>query len=334
LSETQPDNPQGVIEQIETSSLANSNRKAPRSPWRVLPNLVKTGSGFLRRRDLHKIRKHLQAEENLFQSKIPLDPSTSKSDFNVEAESQPLRKEVSDFHERKPKRKSVWRRVWPLIPWLVAGVSLYLLSQGANRETALTSDAGLGDEGQAAWESILLDQEKTIRRLKEQLMDLRGNLRENREDADGSRLDSKEYRDEVFQLALRYQNEIDALQQTLVEHETAVRNLQAQLTTTQRDAEQYKELAALVVPPPDPKAPEAISGKVITVNSRYAFIVVDVGSRHGVCTGQGVQFFKNGKVITRGKVEQVYPGVAGVSLFDALGFSEIIEGDHVIVERG
>ncbi|HPW77421.1 MAG: hypothetical protein BWY44_01040 [Candidatus Omnitrophica bacterium ADurb.Bin292] len=334
MSETQPDNPQGVIEQIETSSLANSNRKAPRSPWRVLPNLVKTGSGFLRRRDLHKIRKHLQAEENLFQSKIPLDPSTSKSDFNVEAESQPLRKEVSDFHERKPKRKSVWRRVWPLIPWLVAGVSLYLLGQGANRETALTSDAGLGDEGQAAWESILLDQEKTIRRLKKQLMNLKGNLQENREDAGGSRLDPKEYRDEVFQLALRYQNEIDALQQTLVEHETAVRNLQAQLTTTQRDAEQYKELAALVVPPPDPKAPEAISGKVITVNSRYAFIVVDVGSRHGVCTGQGVQFFKNGKVITRGKVEQVYPGVAGVSLFDALGFSEIIEGDHVIVERG
>jgi len=334
LSETQPDNPQGVIEQIETSSLANSNRKAPRSPWRVLPNLVKTGSGFLRRRDLHKIRKHLQAEENLFQSKIPLDPSTSKSDFNVEAESQPLRKEVSDFHERKPKRKSVWRRVWPLIPWLVAGVSLYLLGQGANRETALTSDAGLGDEGQAAWESILLDQEKTIRRLKEQLMDLRGNLRENREDAGGSRLDPKEYRDEVFQLALRYQNEIDALQQTLVERETALRDLRAQLAMTQRNVEKYRQLAVIAVPPSDLEDTGTVSGKVIAVNSRYAFVVVDVGSRHGVRTGQGVRFLKNEKVITRGKIEQVYPGVAGVSLFNALSFSEITEGDHVIVERG
>lgn len=334
MSETRPDNPQGVMERTETSSPANSNRKAPRSPWRVLPYLVKTSSRFFRKRDLHKIREHLRVEENLVQLKIPLDPCTSKSDFNIDVEPQHLQEKTSDFHKRKPNRKFAWRGVWILIPWLVAGASLYLLGQGTDRELALIPDAGLGNEDRATWENILLDQEKTIRHLKEQLMDLRGNLQESREDADGSRLDSKEYRDEVFRLALRYQNEIDTLQQTLVQRETTLRDLGAQLAMTQRDAEQYKELAALSVMPSAPEAPETISGKVITVNSRYAFIIVDVGSRHGVRTGQGVQFFKNGKVITRGKVEQVYPGVAGVSLFNALGLSEIIEGDHVIVERG
>ncbi len=334
MSETRPDNPQGVMEQAETSSLANSNRKAPRSSWRVLPYLVKTSSRFLRKRDLHKIREHLRTEEKLVQLKIPLAPCTSKSDFNIDAGPQHLQEKASDSHERKPGRKSAWRGVWVLIPWLVAGASLYLWVQGTDRGLALIPDAGLGNEGQAAWENILLNQEKTIRQLKEQLMDLRGNLQERREDAVVSRLDSKEYRDEVFRLALRYQNEIDTLQKTLVQRETTLRDLGTQLAMTQRDAEQYKELAAVAVTPSAPEAPETISGKVITVNSRYAFIIVDVGSRHGVRTGQGVQFFKNGKVITRGKVEQVYPGVAGVSLLNALGLSEIIEGDHVIVERG
>lgn len=224
------------------------------------------------------------------------------------------------------------------LSWVIAGVFAYLYFFPGRPDNPpqprLTIQSG-GDLRQ--WESVLLKKERTIRHLEARIKAMSERIQAASEDLRSSRNEESEYRKEALQLALRYQAELDTLRNAVSERDAVVLGLRKELNEAKSVS---KGSGSEGVPPPGfsmQKAgmpgSEPLLGKVVMINSRYRFVIVDVGARRGVRPGEKVHFLNGTEVVAVGNVEEVYPGVAGVSVWDAQALERITENQQVSVER-
>jgi len=81
-------------------------------------------------------------------------------------------------------------------------------------------------------------------------------------------------------------------------------------------------------PPPSVQA-SPMQGQVIVVNREYGFIVVNLGSNHGLALGQEFQVVRGDQVLGRVKVEKVYEELSAAAILPTSDKNAIREGDVV-----
>ena len=88
--------------------------------------------------------------------------------------------------------------------------------------------------------------------------------------------------------------------------------------------------AAPVAPPQaSPQANEALSGKVIVVNKEYNFVVIDLGRKSGINTGDIFTVLRDNKKLGEVKVEKVHEAMSAANMVSANMKDNVKEGDQV-----
>lgn len=210
----------------------------------------------------------------------------------------------------------------------------------AHEEKAL-SPVTPGDDRQELT-ALSLNQQETIRQLKKEIQSITLQLRSEQKRSKQFESQEKDYRDELYQLALKYQEELLTLKQENLEKEGKIRDLrsglqEAEVTIQKTQESRYSGAPSqqgtvhseqgLGVVSPDP----VIQGKVVLVNSRYAFVVINLGAKQGIRPEQKVVFYLKGKAIGSGSIEKVYPGLSGVAVLGPDALARIQEGEAVSV---
>lgn len=275
---------------------------------------------FLTKINLSKIHALFRSEKKTLQETLLSSPNVpSKIHFLKDRE----------FTDRFLKK------ILQGLPWilvLVAGCLFF----GKELKTADPALAPYSvSMGSSLHEDILLKQEKTIRRLNAEVLTTSRKIQNSRKILDDAKSREADYRDEILRISLRYQQEIDTLRRSLEAQEAILENLENEAETAKLIGAKINEKTA---PPemttdrnPAEVSPQLLEGKVVMVNSRYEFVVIDNGARSGVRPGQEVLVPRYGSLTVLGFVEEVYPGVSGVSVKDGAFLLELKEGDPVRV---
>jgi len=227
------------------------------------------------------------------------------------------------------------KRILPGLSWILvlAAGFLFFGKELKTADPALVSHSV--SAGSSPHEDILLEQEKTIRRLNAEVLTTSRKIQNSRKILDDAKSREADYRDEVLRISLRYQQEIDTLRRSLEAQEAILENLEneAEIAKLTRAAINEKTVSPEVTAGQKPAEvpPQLLEGKVVMINSRYEFLVIDNGARSGVRPGQEVLVPRHGGLTALGVVEEVYPGVSGVSVKDRTFLLELKEGDPVRV---
>ena len=154
---------------------------------------------------------------------------------------------------------------------------------------------------------------------------------------------------------VQFQEKAEALQTEADHYRTEIEGLREQVTTLKAERDQLKaeneknqsEIAAFQVqvtelsqrpetlsPPPQPgETPQPVapkSPKVMTVNRKFKFAVVNVGSKDNLKTGDALKVERDGKQIANLKVEKLYDNFSAATIVEELNGATITEGDSIV----
>ncbi len=90
------------------------------------------------------------------------------------------------------------------------------------------------------------------------------------------------------------------------------------------------KLDAILNPGTDPEMPEGLRGKVLAVDPRYDFVVLDIGQKEGVVENGKLLVNRNGKLIAKLAVtEDIQPERCIANVMPGWKLSDVLEGDEV-----
>lgn len=142
-----------------------------------------------------------------------------------------------------------------------------------------------------------------------QVKKLEGILTEEREKSTGLDQELTQLRDvrDSLEDALRdAKNQIDELKGRLGESTTSLDKSPVPL---KQSSSAGVELKKIVVKPKD-----ELEGKVLVVNNKFQFIVIDLGEKHGVNVGDDFVVYKDAQEVARVQVEAVYDAMSTASI--------------------
>lgn len=90
------------------------------------------------------------------------------------------------------------------------------------------------------------------------------------------------------------------------------------------------QLSRYVGPELDPKMPRGLHGKVVAVDPRYDFVVLDVGEKQGVVPNGKLLVDRDGKLVGKLRVTKVEPNRSIANILPDWKQSDIMEGDQVV----
>ena len=289
------------------------------------------------------------------EERIVQRPSRPKEASSEAVESKPQETIAASLPvQRSPKRRISWLVVtfWILGWALILSVFLFLpKNKGFLTGNAVPSSQENGIEAfQSGSESIPLHQQEIIQRLKKEIRGARQELRTEKTQNRELKTREDDYRGELYQMALTYEQELSALRQENLTKENAINDLRSGLQEAQITLEKSKldrsEIQATTVTSQagatsdafavqrtNSAAKAVIQGKVLMVNSRYEFVIINVGAKQGVAPGKRVAFYLQGREFASGVVERVYPALSGVAVFDTDALMRIQEGQDISVQE-
>ncbi len=179
------------------------------------------------------------------------------------------------------------------------------------------------------------NQKVELQRLNAQVRTMAGDLRSAQKKAATYDIMERSYREELFGVTTHYEEQIDALNKTVQSQDALIAQLRSKLQTIKEMIAKGElmpasgPVGALAKPVQDQGVKP--DGKVMMVNSRYAFIVANVGALQGAQTGRILTVYHNGQKIAQGKVEKAYPALSAVAIWDQEALNQIQEGDPVFL---
>lgn len=191
--------------------------------------------------------------------------------------------------------------------------------------------------------SVVLDNQRNeIFRLNTQLRNTTGELRTAQQKAVGFDAMERSYRDELVRVTTHYEAQLESLRRVIQVEEDLLGFLPSQVRAIEKlvskeylknvmidslkSIQEEEQLRAVSLANPTSVRSQ---GKVIMINSRYGFVVVDLGSNQGAREGRRINIFKNSKTWIAGKIERVYPAVSAATIFDNSLLNDLQEGDDV-----
>ena len=108
----------------------------------------------------------------------------------------------------------------------------------------------------------------------------------------------------------------------VVENKILLRNL----TTVETELKRYTGDREPVVP-----LPIGLKGKIVVVDPKWDFVVLDIGGNQGVLENGKMLVNRNGRLVATVKITRVEPNRSIANIIPDLKQSEVMEGDQVIV---
>jgi multidrug efflux pump subunit AcrA (membrane-fusion protein) len=90
------------------------------------------------------------------------------------------------------------------------------------------------------------------------------------------------------------------------------------------------ELSRFIGPDIDPKMPSGLNGKVVAVDPKYDFVVLDIGGNQGVVPNGKLLVNRGGKLVAKVRVSSVEPNRSIANIMPDWKQGEVMEGDQVI----
>lgn len=236
--------------------------------------------------------------------------------------------------------------------WILAGLLAYFYAG----ESALRQDASLklaeskGKSEQLEWSiavlnTTTLNQRKEIQSLESQVRTMSGELGETKAKAAAYTAMERSYREELLRVTAQYEEQIEGMRQLVRDRENLVQTLQTHIQSIEKlvskdgltavfsaavkAVETQKNQAATKVPQSVTQQKVILRGEVVMVNRQYRFIIVNLGAEQGITTGSLIDIFQNGKFLTKGRLERVYPSMAAGTVLDEGAMEAVREGDSV-----
>ena len=82
---------------------------------------------------------------------------------------------------------------------------------------------------------------------------------------------------------------------------------------------------------PEVPLPAGLRGKVLAVDPKYDFVVLDIGGNQGVLEHGTMLVNRNGKLVGTVRITRVEPNRSVANVIAELKQSDVMEGDQVIV---
>jgi hypothetical protein len=89
------------------------------------------------------------------------------------------------------------------------------------------------------------------------------------------------------------------------------------------------ELAQLTTPDADVKLPADLRGKIVVVDPKWNFVVVDVGEEQGVIKNGELLVSRDGKLVSKVVIRDVEKDRSIANLVPGWTFGPVVEGDKV-----
>jgi len=89
------------------------------------------------------------------------------------------------------------------------------------------------------------------------------------------------------------------------------------------------ELAKYVGPETDVKLPADLRGKIVVVDPKWNFVVLDVGESQGIINGGELLVSRDGKLVSKVVVRSVDKGRSIANVVPGWNFGSVVEGDDV-----
>ena len=249
----------------------------------------------------------------------------------------PKLKDPVRFHKRSPQGI---RRAFSVLAGLAACTLVLLYVQGilssreASRELAqLQSEKVDLEQSYAALQAVSVKQTLEIQGMDRQLRDMAANLKTAQDQKNGFlRSFEQKYREELMSLTLHYEAQLDSLHRALQAKEARVNALKAKIQEFEKIVAPVRMSAVSGVAADLFRRPLGASGpqgKILSVNGRQGFVVIDLGGEQGARSGGSILFLRDGVVLTTGRIDRVYPSMSAVLVRDAEISAMLQAGDTV-----
>jgi chromosome segregation ATPase len=80
----------------------------------------------------------------------------------------------------------------------------------------------------------------------------------------------------------------------------------------------------------EPKLPAGLKGKVVAVDPKYDFVILDIGGNQGVVENGRLLVNRNGRLVAKVKVTSVQPNRSVANILPEWKQDEVMEGDQVL----
>jgi hypothetical protein len=90
------------------------------------------------------------------------------------------------------------------------------------------------------------------------------------------------------------------------------------------------ELARFIDPNNIPDLPPGLKGKVVAVDPKWNFVVLDIGGSQGVLENAEMLVNRNGKLVAKVRITSVRPNSSVANILPAWAQADVMEGDQVI----
>ncbi len=108
-------------------------------------------------------------------------------------------------------------------------------------------------------------------------------------------------------------------------------SFQAESKVLARRNEELKvELSRYVGPEIDPTMPAGLTGKIVAVDPKYDFVVLNVGGNQGVVENGKLLVDRDGKLVAKLRVSKVLPDQSIANVLPNWRLADVMEGDKVL----
>lgn len=97
-----------------------------------------------------------------------------------------------------------------------------------------------------------------------------------------------------------------------------------------QNSELKNQLARYTGPDPDPPMKAGLTGKVLVVDPKYDFVVLDVGGNQGVVENGKLLVNRDGKLVGRLRITKVEPNRSIANIMTDWKQADVMEGDQVV----
>lgn len=94
-----------------------------------------------------------------------------------------------------------------------------------------------------------------------------------------------------------------------------------------------QRLIALLGPEADPPLPVGTKGRVLVVDPKWKFVVLDIGEKNDLVENGVLMVSREGKLIAKVRIRTVYADRCIANVMPGWDFGEIMEGDLVLYEK-
>jgi len=127
---------------------------------------------------------------------------------------------------------------------------------------------------------------------------------------------------------------IDQVRQKLGQNTTLLAERAAMQTENKTFSRKVSELTARLKKyegdPIEPPLPAGTKGKIVAVDPKYDFVVLDIGANQGLVQDASMLVNRDGRLVAKVKITRVEPNRAIANIMPEWKQDEVLEGDQVV----